>query len=710
MHPQIVSDTPGDCPICGMSLEKTSGLPQPPHPDERGSACCGEDEADRDKLLWRTVIGGILTLPLFLYEMAHMTPGIHASLHWIPETLIPWVTGPIATFVVFWAGWPLLRRGFASFAARQLNMFSLITLGSLTAYFYSLTGLLFPAVFPAPLIQETGFPHLYFEVAAEIIVLILIGQLIEEHTRKKTGDAIKELLDLAPPVARLVTEDGTEKEIPVTTLKPGDRVRIRPGEKIPADGRILEGVTTVDESMLTGESMPADKTPGDTVTGATVNGNGSLLVTIEKAGADTVLAQIVSMVSRARTSRVPVQKLVDKISGVFVPVVLAIALLTFLIWWAIGPEPAFTFGLLNAVAVLLIACPCALGLATPLSIVAGTGLGAKNGILFRNAEAIQELGRVNCLIIDKTGTLTEGKPAVKSVINFPGFSRAEILTIAAALESQSEHPLARAILQQARQDGINPGKIADTTAVTGRGIKGIVPGKEVAAGTLSFMHELHIRIPDEAEVLSQKSGGTLVYVAVNGQLSGVIEIEDALKRGARETVESLRDAGVRVIMMTGDREAVAAEAARAAGITEYHAGVMPEGKADKVAQLQAEGFIVAMAGDGINDAPALARANVGIAMGTGTDAAIESGQVTLLKGDLSALLKARLLSQRTMRNIKENLFFAFGYNVLGIPIAAGVLYPFFGILLSPMIAALAMSLSDTCLILNVIRFRKKGLD
>lgn len=709
MHPEVISDTPGDCPKCGMALERVEGLPAVgPDAGDQPGGCC--EEEDGEKLLLRVILSGILTLPLFLYEMSHMIPAGHTLSAWIPPRVIPWITGLVASIVVFWGGWPLLRRGLQSFLTLRLNMFSLIALGSLAAYGYSVAGLLFPEIFPASTIQENGFPHLYFEAAAEIIVLILLGQVIEERTRKKTGNAIKELLDLAPPVATIVAADGSEKEISVSLLKPGDHVRIRPGEKIPADGRVIEGHSTLDESMLTGESMPVDKKPGDPVTGATVNGNASLLVVIKKTGTDTVLAQIVAMVSKAQSSRVPVQKLVDKIAAVFVPIVLGIALATFLVWWMIGPAPAFTFGLINAVAVLLIACPCALGLATPLSIVVGTGLGAKNGVLFRNAEAIQELNKVNVIVVDKTGTLTAGKPAVKSITQWSGYSDSQILKMAASIESQSEHPLARAIVQEASAKALPLENAIDVTAITGRGIQGKVSGKNVAAGTLAFMEECHIPVTPEALKMNQESSATLIYVSEEGKLAGVIELEDPLKANAPEALNALQKSGVRVIMMTGDRESVAQAVAKEAGIKEFFAAVMPEGKAKKIRELQAQGLIVAMAGDGINDAPALAQANVGIAMGTGTDAAIQSAQVTLVKGDLQGITNARSLSQRTMRNIKENLFFAFFYNVVGIPIAAGVLYPFFGILLSPMIAALAMSLSDTCLILNVVRFRKRGLD
>jgi len=708
MHPEVISDSPGDCPKCGMALERVEGFPTADHGEggEPGG-CCGDDGGD--KLLQRVVIAAILTLPLFLYEMLHMIPGGHSLIGWIPDTAMPWMSGLIATIVVFWGGWPLLSKGVQSFLTMRLNMFSLISLGSLAAFGYSVAGLLFPGIFPASIIQENGFPHLYFEAAAEIIVLILLGQVLEERTRKKTGNAIKELLDLAPPVATLVSGDGSEREVSASSLKAGDHVRIRPGGKIPADGRVIEGASTLDESMLTGESMPVDKKPGDPVTGATVNGNGSLLVSIERTGAHTMLAQIITMVSKAQTSRVPVQQLVDKIAAIFVPIVLVIALATFLIWWWVGPAPSFTFGLINAVAVLLIACPCALGLATPLSIVVGTGLGAKNGVLFRNAEAIQALSKVDVVVVDKTGTLTAGKPAVKSVTGFNGFSSATILEIAASLEAQSEHPLARAIIDEARLKNLTLEKAVDVSAITGRGIKGTVGKKTAAAGTLAFMEELQIAVGAEAQKINQESSSTLIYVSEGGKLAGVVELEDPLKPNARDAVSALHDSGVRVIMMTGDRASVARTAAGQAGIKEYFAGVMPDGKAAKIRELQAQGLIVAMAGDGINDAPALAQANVGIAMGSGTDAAIQSAHVTLLKGDLAGIHKARKLSERTMRNIKENLFFAFFYNVAGIPIAAGVLYPFFGILLSPMIAALAMSLSDVCLISNVIRFRKKGL-
>ncbi|MDL5055231.1 copper-translocating P-type ATPase [Oscillatoria laete-virens NRMC-F 0139] len=708
-HAQDPEPPDSDCchstPQVNEPVSACHASPMPEKPE----SCCGDGGGDEDKWLLRVIVTGVITIPLFVYEMGQMVPGWAGFLPSFPGRVGAWLIGAAATLVVFWGGWPLLRRGFASFVTGRLNMFSLITLGSLAAYGYSLVGLFFPDVFPEGNLRGDQGPHLYFEAAAEIVFLILLGQVIEERTRRKTGDAIRELLDLAPPTAWRVCDDGREEEIPVSALAVGDRVRVRPGGKIPLDGRILEGRSAIDESMLTGESLPVDKNPGDAVTGATVNGNGSLLIRIEKTGADTVLAQIIAMVSKARASRIPVQRLVDQISSVFVPVVIGIAFLTWAVWWAIGPEPAFTYGLINAVAVLLIACPCALGLATPLSIVVGTGLGAKNGVLFRDAATIQSLSRIDCLLIDKTGTLTEGRPALTTaVVTDDSFTRAGLIAAAAALERQSEHPLGHAIVRAAESEGLTLCPVSDVRAVPGRGITGVSGGAQIAVGNAAFMRDLAIPLPDSSVSIPETA--SVVHVAVGARHVGMLGLQDPVKAGARAAVASLRASGVRVIMLTGDRESVAAAIARDVGVDEYHAGLTPADKEARVVQFQKEGLNVAMAGDGINDAPALARANVGIAMGPGAGAAIESAGVTLVKGDLAGINRARILSARTMRNIRENLFFAFFYNILGIPIAAGALYPFFGILLSPMIAALAMSLSDTCLILNVIRFRKKGLD
>ncbi len=697
MHPEVVQDHPGNCPKCGMTLES------------RSAAVQEEDNAelrDMTRRFWGSVA---LATPVFLLAMvADLAPG------WLPASLsrgvIQWTEFALATPVVVWGGWPFFQRGWASLVNRSLNMFSLIALGVGVAWLYSVVALLLPPLFP-PVMRHEGRVAVYFEATAMITALVLLGQVLELRARSRTNAAIKMLLGLAPKTARIVRDDGIEQDIPLEQVQPGNILRVRPGEKIPVDGVVTEGTGSVDESMVTGESIPVEKTAGERLIGATVNGSGSLLMRAEKVGSDTLLAQIVHMVAEAQRSRAPIQKLADMVAGYFVPAVVAIAVLTFIVWSLWGPEPRLAHGVVNAVAVLIIACPCALGLATPISIMVGTGRGAAAGVLIKNAEALEIMEKINTLVVDKTGTLTEGKPQLTAVVALAGFKEDEVVRLAASLERASEHPLAEAIVRGAEQKGVSLDQAKDFQSVTGKGVTGVVVGRKLALGNIKLLEALGIaagELPQQAETL-RADGQTVMFIAVDGIAAGLIGVADPIKETTQEAIRDLHAEGVQVVMLTGDSRTTAEAVARHLGIDRVQAEVLPDQKAAVVKQLQAEGRIVAMAGDGINDAPALAQAHVGIAMGTGTDVAMESAGVTLVKGDLRGIVRARRLSRATMLNIRQNLFFAFIYNSLGVPIAAGVLYPFFGLLLSPIIAAVAMSFSSVSVISNALRLRRVAL-
>jgi len=697
MHPEIVRPGPGTCPICGMALEpRTVTAREEDNPELR----------DMTRRFW---ISLALTAPLLVIAMGHMLPGMPTE-RIIPPGWQPWIELVLATPVVLWGGAPFFQRGWTSILNRATNMFTLIAMGTGVAYLYSLVATIFPQIFPASFREMGGTPALYFEAAAAITTLVLLGQVLELRARSRTGAAIRALLDLTPKTAR-VLRDGGEEDIPLEQVQPGDRLRVRPGEKVPVDGTVLEGSSGIDESMITGESIPVGKGPGSAVIGATVNGTGSLVMRAEHVGSETLLAQIVKMVSQAQRSRAPIQRLADRVAGWFVPAVIAIAILTFAAWSVFGPEPRLAHALVNAVAVLIIACPCALGLATPIAIMVGTGRGAQAGVLIKNAEALELLEKVDTLVVDKTGTLTDGKPRVVSVAAAPGQDENELLRLVASLEQGSEHPLAAAVVEAAKSRGLTLASGGDFQSHTGRGVSGRVDGRNVLIGNERLLHESGLSgamLAWKAEELRHK-GQTVVLIAVDGQEAGLIGIADSIKDSAAQALRDLKREGLRVLMLTGDNRATAEAVAKTLGITEFEADVLPEKKSEMVKRLQKEGRTVAMAGDGINDAPALAQADVGIAMGTGTDIAIESGGITLVKGDLAGIVRARKLSQATMRNIRQNLFFAFLYNSLGVPIAAGVLYPFFGLLLSPILAAAAMSLSSVSVITNSLRLRKLKL-
>jgi Cu+-exporting ATPase len=694
MHPEIVRDQPGACPICGMALEPRTVTAEEENPELR----------DMTRRFWISVV---LTIPLLAIAMGHMLSGPHV----FPQWLTAYGEPLLATPVVLWGGWPFFARFWASLKNRSANMFTLIGLGVGVAYVYSVVATVAPGIFPAEFRGAEGTPSLYYEPAAFIVVLVLLGQVLELKARSRTSTAIRALLDLAPKMARRLGADGTEQDIPLDQVQPGDRLRVRPGEKVPVDGVVLEGASAVDESMITGESIPVEKGPGARVIGGTVNGTGSLIMRAERVGSETLLAQIVKLVSEAQRSRAPIQRLADKVSAYFVPTVIAIAVITFIAWAIAGPQPRFAYAIVNAVAVLIIACPCALGLATPVAIMVGTGRGATAGVLIRNAEALEILEKVNTLVVDKTGTLTEGKPRVMSVIDAMGFEQDDVLRLVAALERASEHPLAAAVVAGAESRGLTLPPAADFRSLTGRGVVGRVEGREVAAGNERLFEELGISAGDllaRAEEL-RRQGQTVILAAVDQRPAGLLGIADPVKESTPEAIRALQADGMHVVMLTGDNRLTAESVARTLGIYEFEAEVLPEKKSEIVKRLQAQGRVVAMAGDGVNDAPALAQAQVGIAMGTGTDVAMESGGVTLIKGDLRGIVRARRLSRATMRNIRQNLFFAFIYNSLGVPIAAGILYPFFGILLSPVIAAAAMSFSSVSVISNSLRLRKAEL-
>ena len=697
MHPEIVRPGPGQCPICGMTLEPRTVTAQE------------EDNPELRNMTRRFWVSVALTAPLLVIAMGDMLPGMPVQ-RLLPAGWRPWIELILATPVVLWGGRPFFQRGWTSIVNRSTNMFTLIAMGTGVAYSYSLVATVFPKIFPASFLDMGGTPALYFEAAAAITALVLLGQVLELRARSRTGAAIRALLDLSPKMAR-VLRDGREEDVPLEQVVAGDRLRVRPGEKIPVDGAVLEGTSGVDESMITGESIPVSKGPGSRVIGATVNGTGSLVMRAERVGSETLLAQIVRMVSQAQRSRAPIQRLADRVSGWFVPGVIAIAILTFVAWSFFGPEPRLAHALVNAVAVLIIACPCALGLATPIAIMVGTGRGAHAGVLIKNAEALERMEKVDTLVIDKTGTLTDGKPRATSIITAAGRNENDLLRLVASLEQGSEHPLAAAVVEAAESRGLVLGNQTEFQSRTGRGVSGRVDGKRVLIGNEQLFEESGIvaaGLTQKAEEL-RRGGQTVILIAVDGQPAGLIGIADSIKASAAQALSDLKREGLRLVMLTGDSRATAEAVAKALGIEEFEAEVLPGKKSEVVQRLQNEGRVVAMAGDGINDAPALAQADVGIAMGTGTDIAMESGGITLLKGDLAGIVRARKLSQATMRNIRQNLFFAFVYNSLGVPIAAGVLYPFFGLLLSPILAAAAMSLSSVSVITNSLRLRKLQL-
>jgi Cu+-exporting ATPase len=692
MHPEIVRDAPGSCPICGMALEPRTVSAEPPeNPELR----------DMTRRFW---LATAFTAPLVVIAML----GMSASGGLLGHGLRPWLELLLATPVCLWAGWPFFVRAWRSVATWNLNMFTLIGLGVAVAYGFSVVAVLAPGIFPEAIRGHMGEVPVYFEAAAVIVTLVLLGQVLELRARGRTSAAIQQLLGLAPAIARRLRDDGSDEDVPLAIVQPGDRLRVRPGEKVPVDGVVLEGASAVDESMVTGEPIPAHKTPGDRVVGATVNGTGAFVMRAEKVGADTLLARIVALVAAAQRSRAPIQRLADVVSSYFVPAVVLTAVAAFVVWMLVGPEPRFAYALVAAISVLIIACPCALGLATPMSIMVASGKGATAGVLFRNAEAIEVLGRVDTVVVDKTGTLTQGKPEVLTVSWAEGFRETDVLAAAASLEQNSEHPLAAAIVAAARTRGVPLAAAERFESRTGRGIEGRVGGRSVLVGNAALMREHaidHEAVSQRADTLRQ-DGQTVVIVAIDGRAAGLLGIGDAIKLSAPDAIRTLHGDGVRLVMLTGDNRTTARSVARKLGIDDVHAEVQPEQKAEIVARLRRDGRIVAMAGDGINDAPALAAADVGIAMGTGTDVAMESAAVTLVKGDLRGIVRARRLSRATVANIRQNLFFAFVYNALGVPIAAGVLYPVIGLLLSPMLAALAMSFSSVSVIGNALRLRR----
>jgi Cu+-exporting ATPase len=699
MHPQIRHDGPGSCPICGMALEPLMITAEAPP---------NEELIDMSRRFW---VGLIFTLPVFVLEMGAHIPMLHLD-QLIPPNVSMWIQFALSSPVVLWSGWPFFKRGWASLVSRNLNMFTLISLGSGTAYIYSLVATFAPGIFPPSFRTMGGTVAVYYEAAAVITVLVLLGQVLELRARDQTGGAIRALLKLAPKTARRLRDGADDEDIPVEQLRVGDRLRIRPGDAVPVDGTVLEGWSAVDESMVTGESMPASKGSNDKVIGGTVNGTGSLVMRAEKIGSDMMLARIVDMVAQAQRSSAPIQKLADTVSGYFVPAVLGAALLAFAAWAIWGPAPSFAYALIAAVSVVIIACPCALGLATPMSISVAVGKGAGAGVLIKSAEALERLEKVDTLVVDKTGTLTEGKPKVTAISTASGRTEADVVGLAAALERSSEHPLAAAIVAAAKERGIEIVEVTGFESVTGKGVTGTVAGRCVAVGNAKLMADRKISFGDfTAKVEAfQRDGATALLVGVDGAPAGVIAIADPIKPTTQAALTALKAAGMHIVMLTGDNTTTAQVVAIKLGIEDIQADVLPEDKHRIVKQLRSSGKVVAMAGDGVNDAPALAAADVGIAMGTGTDVAIQSAGITLVKGDLAGIVRARALSRATMRNIRENLLFAFLYNALGVPIAAGVLYPAFGILLSPVVAALAMSFSSVSVITNALRLRGLNLE
>ncbi|API56462.1 copper-translocating P-type ATPase (plasmid) [Rhizobium leguminosarum] len=694
MHPEVVSDRPGDCPKCGMALEPM-GIP----PEDEGP---NPELVDFIRRLW---VSAILAIPLLALGMGPMLGlPLRETIGEPQATIIELL---LATPVVLWAALPFFRRALASLVNRSPNMWTLIGLGVGTAYVYSVVATLAPGIFPMSFRGHGDAVPVYFEAAAVIVALVFVGQVLELKARERTGSAIRALLDLAPKTARRIDAEGSENDVPVDDIQPGDRLRVRPGERVPVDGSVLEGQSTVDESMMSGEPLPVEKSKGDSLTGGTINKNGSLVMAAEKVGADTVLSRIVDMVAKAQRSRAPIQGAVDRVSAVFVPAVVAVAILAFIVWAAMGPEPSMANGLLAAVAVLIIACPCALGLATPMSIMIATGRGAQEGVLIKDAEALERFSKVDTLIVDKTGTLTEGKPKLTDIIAFGGVGEDRLLSLAASLERGSEHPLAEAIVSGAEERGVSFVEVTGFEAKTGKGVQGRAGGTTVALGNAAMLTDLGI----DPAVLAEKTealrgdGKTVMFVVFDGALAGLVAVADRIKPTTAAAIKALHDSGLKIIMATGDNERTARAVAKSLGIDEVRADVLPEGKKALIDELRAKGAIIAMAGDGVNDAPALAAADVGIAMGTGADVAMESAGITLVKGDLNGIVRARRLAEATMRNIRQNLGFAFGYNALGVPIAAGMLYPIFGLLLSPMIAAAAMSLSSVSVISNALRLR-----
>ena len=701
MHPEVRDVRNSGCPICGMALE--------PETLTIGE----EDTSELDDMTRRFWICTVLTVPLLIYVMSGMFDlnVVNFSQYGISSKILQWAELVLATPVVLWGAAPFFVRGWQSIKSRNLNMFTLIAIGVGAAYIFSIVATFFPDIFPDSFRDASGQVGVYYEAAAVIVTLVLLGQVLELKARSQTSGAIRALLELAPPTARRVDENGEEVEVSLDEVVTGDKLRVKPGEKLPVDGTVIDGNSNVDESMVTGEPIPVSKVAGDTVTGGTVNGTGTLLVEAVNVGADSVLSKIVQMVAEAQRSRAPIQRLVDQVAGWFVPIVIVTSIITFIVWAIFGPEPAMTYALVNAIAVLIIACPCALGLATPMSIMVGTGKGAQNGVLIKNAEALESMEKVDTIVVDKTGTLTAGKPELTAIDAQVGQDEDEFLALVASVESASEHPLAEAIVRAAQERSLIIPKATDFNSTTGEGVQAVVDGKKVAIGNSKLMESLNSfdnELSTKADV-RRKDGETVMFVAIDGKAAGIISVADPIKPSTKEAISLLHDAGLKVVMLTGDNEKTAQAVANKLGIDEVHADVSPEDKNRIVKEMQDSGKLVAMAGDGINDAPALAQANVGIAMGTGTDVAMESAGITLLKGDLMGIAKAYKLSHATMRNIRQNLFFAFIYNALGVPIAAGVLYPIFGLLLSPMIAAAAMSLSSFSVIANALRLRRLKL-
>ena len=696
MHPEIVRDAPGACPICGMALEP------------RG-VTLEEDNPELDDMTRRFWWSAAITAPMLVFMISEFLPGRPLQTM-VPHGWMNWIQLALATPVVLWGGWPFFVRGWASVVNRHLNMFTLIALGVGAAYVYSVIATLAPGMFPDSF-RVMGEVAVYFEPAGVIVVLVLLGQVLELRARSRTSSAIRNLLGLAPKTARRIEGDGTERDVPLSEVHAGERLRVRPGERVPVDGVVLEGRTTTDESMVTGESIPVEKEAGAPVTGGTVNGTGTFVMKAERVGADTLLAQIVRMVSEAQRSRAPIQRLADTVSGYFVPAVIVVAIATFAIWSQYGPDPRLSHALVNAVAVLIIACPCALGLATPVSIMVGTGRGAEAGVLIRNAEALEILENVNTLVVDKTGTLTEGRPRLVTVAPQESFDEPRLLRYVASLENVSEHPLAAAIVAGAKERGVSLVDVSEFESVTGKGVIGTIDGRRIAIGNIKMMEALPVSVEPLKEKADElrRTGQTVMFVAVDARAAGIVGVADPVKESAREALDALHAEGIRVVMLTGDNRTTAEAVARILGIDHVEADVLPDQKATVVKDLQSKGQRVAMAGDGINDAPALAQADVGIAMGTGTDVAMESAGVTLVRGDLRGIVRARRLSRNTMRNIRQNLFFAFIYNIAGVPVAAGILYPWLGLLLSPMIASAAMTFSSISVIGNALRLRKASL-
>lgn len=697
MHPEVVQDHPGNCPKCGMALEPRTAAAQ-------------EDDSELKYMARRFWISALLAIPVFFSAMmAEFWPEKMAEI--INPSTRQWIEMILATPAVIWGGWIFYVRGVQSVINRSLNMFTLIGLGVSIAWTYSVVATIFPGIFPSAVFNDLGVVPVYFEAAAVITALVLLGQVLELRARSRTNAAIKMLLGLAPKTARIIQADGSEEDIPMEHVVPGDKLRIRPGEKVPVDGTVIEGASNVDESMVTGEPLAVEKSAGTKLIGATVNGTGSLVMEAEKVGSDTLLSQIIHMVAEAQRSRAPIQKLVDVVSSYFVPAVVIISIITFFVWWQWGPTPALAYAVINAVAVLIIACPCALGLATPMSIMVGTGKGAMLGVLFKNAESLEVMRKVDTLIVDKTGTLTEGKPRLMSAMSVSEFTEEELLKFTGSLEQASEHPLAEAIVRGAKDKRVELSPVDEFQSITGKGVTGKVDNHNVALGNLKLLEGLNINVgdlPERADEL-RKEGQTVMLIAIDGKAAGTIGVADPIKETTPDAIDVLHQEGLRVVMLTGDSEATAIAVANKLNIDDVQAEVLPEQKAQVVKSLQEQGSVVAMAGDGINDAPALAQAQVGIAMGTGTDVAMESAGVTLVKGDLRGIVRARRLSRATMTNIRQNLFFAFIYNSLGVPVAAGVLYPFFGLLLSPIIAAAAMSFSSVSVIVNALRLRSTNL-